>query len=399
MSRKLVVEKYNNDIIIFQFKNGRPDEINYCTDDSVVGNIYVGYVKDVVKNIDAAFVEFGDEIGYFSTKNNIPIYLNEKKNKRICSGDKILVQVSKDRIKSKEYTVTSNIEIPGELTVLTVGIPGIKFSSKINDESFKNEIKDLINSDSELGGAVSSKEVGFIIRTNAYGKSSDKILSEMREQLQLWRTIKGKALHKMPRDLVFKKEHKFIQVLKNTYIDELEEIVIEDEDIFKTVTDEFSVLSELLLKKVRKYDDEMLPMHKLYSLEKILHNAGSKNVWLKSGAYIVIEPTEAFVSIDVNTGKCDKKSDAQKTFLNINLEAAEEIARQIKIRNLSGIIIVDFINMKDDDNNEKLIEKMRELLSHDRVTSKVAGMTNLGLIEITRKKVNKPLYEYMNYQK
>ena len=247
MSSKLVIEKLNNisgferisenedylnAVLAFRFEDDNLEEINFCDDKNIVGNIYVGYVKGVVKNIGAAFVEFGDKTGYFSLKDNkSPVYLNKKSSSKICSGDRVLVQVSKDKSKTKDYTVTSAIEFTGDLSLFIAGAAGIKFSAKIKDDDFKKDVIREANNAPEISAALIENKAGFLIRTNAYGKEIRDIIFEMQTQLNYFNYIKEKASHKMPRDIVVKSEHPLIQVIKNAHKDNVGEVVIEDKEV------------------------------------------------------------------------------------------------------------------------------------------------------------------------
>lgn len=405
MSRKIIIEKlnniyddasrfarYNDLVFVFHFEDGRLDKIDCCDGGSMVGGIYAGHVKDVVNNIGAAFVTVGDETGYFDLKEEKPVFLNPKNSDKICSGDSILVQVSKDKRGTKGCTLTSNIELAGSLCVLMTGVSGIRFSGKIRDEHLKKKIKDeffIIAPDTKDKNI----DVGFIIRTNAYGQEPETVAAEMKRLYGRLSEIKNKAACAKKGSLIMPAQNDIIKILRDIYTNDDYEIVIEDGELLKCITSELA--GDGHVSHIREYSDRMIAMNKLYSLKKLLEDALNKNVWLKSGARLVIEQTEALVSIDVNTGKCGVHGKADKTFLAINLEAAEEIARQIRIRNLSGIIVVDFINMVSDEDNAKLVSAMKKFMDSDRITSDVAGLTNLGLMEITRKKTKRPLGDYL----
>ena len=187
--------------------------------------------------------------------------------------------------------------------------------------------------------------------------------------------------------------------IDDDFYEELEEILTDDGDIFEELTRYLEESRPEELPKLVLYDDPLLPLQKLYSLETAISHALARKVWLKSGAYLVIEPTEALAVIDVNSGKYAGRKKIDDTILKINLEAAEEIGRQLRLRNLSGIIIIDFIDMERAKDRECLMDSLRKIVSADPVKTTVVEMTKLNLVELTRKKVRRPFYEQMNEAK
>ena len=177
-------------------------------------------------------------------------------------------------------------------------------------------------------------------------------------------------------------------MIKNLYVNETDEIITDNEEIYQKLMDNFNGKYN-----IRLYDDTLLPLYKLYSIEKVIEEICSKKVWLKSGAYLVIEPTEAMTVIDVNTGKCTKGKKLSETIVNVNVEAAKEIAYQMRLRNMSGIVMVDFINMENKEFQDKLLEYLTKLVHKDRIKTNVVDITKLNIVEITRKKVERPVYE------
>ncbi|MGN0383815.1 MAG: ribonuclease E/G [Eubacterium sp.] len=388
MNRKLIVEKLNNltstqdnRLVVFKFCDSRLESIDCIGNDSLLGNIFVGKVKDIVDNINAAFIEFGaNKIGYYSlVDNKNHIFLDSKNNNKLVKGDRILVQVSNDAIKTKACTLTSKISITGKTCVFINASQGIGFSKKIEDEEFKTKIHNIIMP--PLGS--------YIIRTDAVNYPVDEIANEAEVLFETFNQIVEKAMHRPFGTLVYGESNPVIKYFSILKKDEYDEIIVEDMDVFETIN---RVMTNTEA-KLTLYKDDLLPLKKLYSLEKHINNALSKKVWLKSGAYLIIEPTEAMTVIDVNTGKCISKSNSEENYLQINLEAAYEISRQLAIRNISGIIIVDFINMKADESKEKLMSYLKDIFSMSRVRTTVYDMTKLGLVEITRQKIKRSIYE------
>lgn len=378
---KLVISKFYKDkLLAFYFYKDKLQRISNMDSDSVVGNIYCGYVKDVVKNINAAFIEFGDNLkGYYSLNDNVPLFLNNKNSDTLCQGDRILVQVSGDKIKTKDYSLTSKINLTGEFVVLTVGNTNISISKKINDPQERKKLGDMLSQ-------YKNEEFGFIVRTSCQGAGEEDVLKEAEKLIKEWKTMKEKAFYLTGKSVV-----KSVSQLTI----ECREFLQKEQGLI--VTDDLEVYEKLTNENINvNFYNSQLPMEKCYSLETLVTSAVNKHVWLKSGAYLIIEPTEALTVVDVNTGKAELKTKREETFFEINLEAAKEISRQLKIRNISGMIVVDFISMKDKSKESELLGVMNELLKYDYTRAIAVGMTNLGLMEITRKKRKKSIYEIVN---
>ncbi len=236
----------------------------------------------------------------------------------------------------------------------------------------------------------------IIVRTNS--RSLTDFSPIQKEWLLLYEEMQqllADSLHRTCFSCLQKTQQPYLTDLKNYYEEDIDEIVTDCEDVYlsiKQYREEQSQLSGTILPPVRLYEDTY-PLQKLYRTEKLLSDALDSRVWLKSGAYLIIEPTEAMTVIDVNTGKFFKKGQSEDTFFSINMEAAQEIALQLKLRNLSGIIIVDFINIDSAEKQEELLAKLRALTALDSVKTEVVDITPLGLVEITRQRINKPIRE------
>lgn len=353
---------------------------------SYIGNIYIGHVRDVVKNIEAAFVEFCEgTVGYLSLKNINPVFLNKKNTDKVCEGDNIIVQVAKDRIRTKDAVLTGNFELAGRFLVITHGKTGISVSAKIRDEQYKKEIREKLENFMEHNLPVASR-YSVIVRTEGYHAGTEEIEKELLELNAEYQRIIELAETRQKYYLLKLAEMPVLRFVKSGIEQEREcEIVTDDEKIYKYLSEQ--KIHELYQGcRLRFYEDALLPLYKLYNLEGIFYETYSSKVWLKSGAFLVIEYTEALTVIDVNTGKCERGKSKETTFFQINLEAALEIARQIRIRNISGIIIVDFIDMETEEYTKRLLEYMKEIVNKDSVKTTVVDITKLHLMEITRKK-------------
>ncbi len=388
---KLLLTNYKGKVVLLHIQNNRLVFARaFSENGSLVGNVYIGKVTNVLKNIDAAFVEiFPGQICFLPMKEcHNATLTNRTFDGRIVAGDEVVVQVSKDAVKTKQPVVTANISFTGTYCVVSTGKKKTSFSTKLSEGEKKTIGSYFKTIKPELP---KEQSVGYVFRTNCRELADD--FEPLKKELLLLTKKANEFLdtvaHRTCYSLLSKQEAPYLAAVTNIYQSEYEEIVTDDETIFAQLKD-----CEALKKiPVRLYADEMLSLHKLYSVDTKISEALSKNVWLKSGGYLVIEPTEALTVIDVNTGKAIAKRTPQEQFFLTNMEAAEEIALQLKLRNISGIVIVDFINMESTSHEEKVLSRLRELLKTDSVKTSVIDITPLGLVEITRQKVNSSLSE------
>lgn len=355
-----------------------------------LNNIYIGKVQNIKKNINSAFVDIGGGItGYYSiTDNPQPLFAGGNLGRGLHPGDELIVQVAKDAVKTKSMVLTSKISLTGKYAVLTLGNPGVGFSSKIHAAGWKAEIRPYLQRETE-------EKYSVIVRTNGKDASLSELLEEVGRLKEQMQEILAKASSRTCYSLLHKAPETFLTGIRNAYAEQLEEIVTDDAGLFSQIEEFLHQYQPEDTQKLRFYQDELLPLSKLYRLEKIMEECLSKRVWLKSGGYLVIEPTEALVVIDVNTGKYSEKKTVKETMLKINLEAAEEIGRQLRLRNLSGIILVDFIDMEEEEHRNRLLAHLEEVVRHDPIKTNVVDITRLNLVELTRKKIQRPLHEQL----
>lgn len=236
-------------------------------------------------------------------------------------------------------------------------------------------------------------EFGIVVRTNSQSAGEEQILEELTLLQQQAERIIAKAPHQTCFSCMLKQKPEFITALQNVYTRELEAIVTDDKELYDAMDAFLTEQQPADLEKLRFYEDAQLPLSHCYSLEVKLEDALKERVWLKSGGYLIIQPTEALTVIDVNSGKSEAKKDVQEHYLKVNLEAAAEIAVQLRLRNISGIIVVDFIDMISEENRQLLMEELKKCTRKDPVPVQVVDMTKLNLVELTRKKVKKSLLE------
>ncbi len=369
-------------------KEGRICQLNPMSlnSDSILGNIYIGKVKNIQKNIQAAFIEIENGIMcyYSMAEKASPCFVNVKKNNVLKIGDEMIVQVSKEGIKSKLPYVSSNLNFTGRYLVLTSERKELGFSGKLKKEE-KKQIREILKDKIP-------ENVGIIVRTNCRDAQEEEILHELEELMKRYEAVLQKGKSRVCFSVLEKSMPEYVQILQNLYSQDLEEIVTDKQELYECAVQYLKGYKQQE-KIVRYYEDKLLPLYKLYNLEKAFEQAQNERVWLKSGGFLVIQQTEAFVCIDVNTGKFTSKKDMQETFRKINLESAKEIAWQLRLRNLSGIILIDFINMERDEDKEELMQTLQRYLWQDSIKGTVVDMTELNIVEVTRKKVRKSLAE------
>lgn len=357
---------------------------------SLIGNIYVGKVKNIVKNIDAAFVEIKKGVLCFLplAEAEDAIFTCGKSQKKLAVGDELLVQVLKDGVKTKAPVVSTNLNFTGRYFVLTTKRKNeIGISNKLGEAERKRLL--------EYAQKKENDSFGMILRTNAKNASEEELDAEYAYLTEVFKKVVHHGIYKTVFSLLMQDEAPYIKQLRNIRQDELEEIVTDSQEIFDQA---YAFLKEHQpgdLGKLRLYDDPSYSLWNLYGIETLLDDATRTRVWLKSGGYLVIEPTEALTVIDVNTGKYEGNKNADATFLKINMEAAAEAARQLRLRNISGIIIIDFIDMKTEADKLEVLSALNHALKKDPVKAALVDMTKLNLAEITRKKVKKSLREQL----
>lgn len=392
---KLIATNWKQGIGLFGFQDNRLITANiYNREQQIcIGDIYVGRVNKILPNMNACFVQIGGKEEIF-----LPFVETDRPYK---SGEAVLIQIKKEASKGKQPLGTTKLSLAGLYCVVNYEPHAIQISSKLEKEE-RNHWKCVLNQALESEKISSlDKEVllkyCLIVRTNILkAKKEDEVISEWVSLAKRLDDIVKKGAFQSLYVRIYREESHYIRELKNISQDTLEEIITDDMTLYEEISSAFDNVS-IMREKIRLYEDDF-PLYKLYSIESKLQEALSKKIWLKCGGFLVIEPTEALTVIDVNSGKCDKKSVSEEYYKKVNEEAAVEIARQIVLRNISGIIIIDFINMQSKENQKELFEVLSRLVSKDKVKTRVMGMTSLGLVEMTRAKFEKPLWEQIKIE-
>ena len=399
MGKKIVVIRESSEVWTYILENDDIVEIHYDKTFSSeklshhVGNIYIGRVKKILKQIGAAFIEIepGLECYYHTEQAQKAFFTTKIGKKPLAVGDELLVQLSKEGIKSKAPTVSSNLSFPGHYTVLTTGNTRMGVSSKIPEiqrDLFKELLKEYENED-----------YGLIIRTKSRGVSFELIRKEIEEHILTYRELIDKSITRTCFSALQVVPPNYITNIRNVFIEGSTEIIVNDQEVYYEICDFLSSHGTKKVPHVRLYNDSRISLQSLFNTKKTLEHALNERVWLKCGGYIVIQATEALTAIDVNSSKYIKIGSEREAALNVNIEAAIEIAKQLRLRNLSGIIIVDFINMEEEGDFQILGKELKIQLSKDSIQTTFVGFTNLNLVEITRKKIRKPLSETLTLSK
>ena len=358
---------------------------------SIFGNIYTGQVENIASNIQAAFVQIepGKRCYYPLAEAQRAVFsAGRKGNGPLRPGDELLVQVSRDAMKGKLPALTSNLNFTGRYLVLTTGDKKFGLSSKLAQED-RHRLSGWLKEEAERP----DKEFGIIVRTNAADASKEEILKELEWLKGRYHKAVVQGRNRTCFSLVLETEPFYVAAVRDAYGRDLDEIITDVPEIREMILGYLEEISPELKEKLRFYQDKLLPLYKLYRVETALDAIQKEKVWLNSGGFLVIQQTEAFVSIDVNSGKYTGKKKMEETFRKINLEAAVEISRQLRLRNLSGIILIDFINMENPDHREELFHVLQKLLRKDPIKSRAIDITPLHILEMTRKKVRRPVIE------
>lgn len=362
-----------------------PDE------ESNLGSICLAKVQNIVSGMKGAFLAVSKEQTVYLPLNECSDFLCANRTvtdaKELRQGDEIIVQITGDALKTKQPAASVRLTLTGQYCVCSYFGHGIKFSKKISSENqdrLSQSIKNEVIAD--------RKQYQFTIRTNADALDDPyPLFQEMKSFIRVFNDLKETYQHRTCYSVFYRPEPEIVRLIQNIPLKSYEEIITDAPFLYNLLADRFKD------RKLRLYQDDMLALSRLYSMDTHLREALSKKVWLPCGGYLVIEPTEAMVVIDVNSGKTESsKKKSSDYYLKVNLEAAKETARQLRLRNYSGMIMVDFINMESEDDNQKLLAFLDTCLREDKVRTRLVDMTKLGIVEITRKKIRRPLADFFS---
>jgi ribonuclease G len=371
-----------------------------------VGDIYIGRVTAVIPGIQAAFVDIGQEKAAFLHVSDVAtgsidpdllededIVFGNKRRKEFSpiesllkKGQDIVVQVRKEAIGTKGPRISSQLSLPGRYAVLMPNLDHIGVSKKIDNRKERQRLRSIVRKNRPSGAAV-------IVRTAGVGVSADQLRDDVRYLERLWKDIRKKVERATPPALIHEDVDLTVFALRDLFTENVDQIIIDNKEEFDRLKSYLKSMAPHLVSRVRLYR-EKAPILDFYEIEREIEKTLERKIWLKKGGYIVIEHTEALVSIDVNTGRFTGKKDQEETILETNLIAAREIVRQLRLRDIGGIIVVDFIDMEKEENKRKVYGEFRRALRKDRSRARVSPISDLGLVEVSRKRVRPSLLHF-----
>ncbi len=354
-----------------------------------VGNIYLGRVEDVLPGMDAAFVDIGlDRNAFLYADDAVHCCAPKERIERrprieemVRPGQQILVQVEKEPVGSKGAKISTAIGLPGRFVVLTPQTDFLGISRRIEGEEERSRLRALVEESRSPGH-------GVIVRTVAEGQGEVAIRADLGFLETLWESIQEQAGRALPPALLHRDMGLSGRLLRDFMTDDVESLLVDSQDEYQNLIELAVLMSPDLAQRIQLTDKD--PFVKR-GLDQDLERAMRRRVWLRSGGYLVIDRAEALTAVDVNTGKFVGKENLAQTILQTNLEAADEIARQLRLRDLGGIIVVDFIDMEDDAHRQQVLDGLEEAVKADRTKVHVLGMTKLNLVEMTRKRIGSGL--------
>lgn len=383
--KEIIIDKENDTRKIMLLENGKL--VEYYEENNeynrLEGNIYLGKIRNVLPGIQAAFVDIGEGKNTFiqvkdiypkidQTIQNIE---NTKDIKEVAKpGMNLIVQVKKDASNKKGARVSTHISLPGEYIVLMPDVNFITVSQKIENEEKKEELKQILKE-------ILPENFGAIIRTSAENVDGKVLKNEVDLLIKMWEDIKQRASKSNEIEMIYKSDDIVSKIIKGTISQNISKITVNDEKQFEYVN---KILSSMQAKNNINVELHNNLLEK-YDLNKQIEKMSQRKIYLKCGGFITIDKTEALTAIDVNSGKYTGKESQEKTILKVNEEATEEIAKQLRLRDIDGIIIIDYIDMNKEESKLKIIETLKQNIKKDRSKIQILEFTKLNLLEITRK--------------
>ncbi len=395
--KELIISKNKRKIAVL-VQNGKLVEQYEETESVLEGNIYCGVVKDVLPGMQAAFVDIGeDKNAFIHIKDIVPKVSSQTGNKLeemskykikdyIKQGDTILVQIRKDEVEKKGARITKHISLTGRLTVLEVDNPFVTLSQKIENKDERKRLKDIAKS---YISNYKNEKYGIILRTGAEGKNKEEIENDIKELIDTWQEIKKKysEISKLKKaTIIYKNRDVVTKFLVGILETDIDEITVNDKVEYDKVKKYLNMINNKTTVVTLKENENVLTK---YDVDTQLEKMNDRKIWLNCGGFITIDKTEALTAIDVNSGKFtgNKKMTKENTIVKVNKEATIEIAKQLRLRNISGIIVIDYIDMEEEKDKDEIINLLKNELKKDRSKTQIEGFTKLDLLEMTRKKL------------
>ena len=413
MGHEIIINKTGRETRVVVIEHGQLAEmhIDRGNNHGFVGNVYLGKVVRVLPGMQAAFVDIGLERAAFLYAGDIyPEFIEQNEESIEINGDitvvessssskpkqgippiqdlvhegqELLVQVAKDPINTKGARIKTHITLPGRFTVCMPTVDHIGISKKIDRDKERRKLRDFVNKNR-------SKGCGFIIRTVCLGQPLSAIEQDMNYLTNIWNQIQDKRKNASSPALIHEDHILALRVVRDSFTDKVDRLMVDDKHIYAEIIQFTDIFAPQLKNRVRLYR-AMEPIFDAFNIEPMIARTLERKVWLKSGGYLIIDQTEALTAIDVNSGKYVGSKTLEDTTLLINLEAVEEICNQLRLRNIGGIIVLDFIDMERAHNRERVYRSMEEQLRQDRARTNLLKISELGLIEMTRKRVQEDL--------
>ena len=393
MKRILINSSYGNELRVALVDGAKLYDFDTESPDKTLlkGSIFKATVSRVELSLDAAFVNFGSERhGFLPLKDlSSEFYKKDKKGKFICTleeGQEIIVQVTKEERGTKGAALTTQIGLAGRFLVL---IPNSTRSGGISRRISGDERDQIKNTLEKLN---IPENMSAIVRTNGLGRSAEELSLDLSYLLALWDEINNTTPNATSPSLIYRDDKLIVRVVRDYFKEDIEEILIDDKDTFNEAKEFIEAVIPDHAEKVKFYDEE-IPLFNRYQIESQIELAFQREISLNSGGSIVIDPTEAMTTIDVNSARSTKGKDIEETAFKTNLEAANEIARQLRLRDVGGLVVIDFIDMTNEDNQNKVESAFRKAIYTDRARVQVSNISRFGLLEISRQRLRPSLNE------
>lgn len=400
MSSKILINAVDaEECRIAKVTDSKLDEfhIENAAREITTGNIYKGIITRVEPSLQAVFIDYGAERHGFLQKNEIHTDYHQSTSgsdhsiKSIVKrGQELLVQITKDPHMKKGAMLTTYLSLAGRFAVLMPGSDNLGISRKIEKETERSRLKSILTSLKLPEG------FGVIIRTAGINCTKTLISKDIRYLMRLWKDIKRNVMAVEAPALLYKERNLVFRSMRDYFTTDVEEILIDDPSAYKEVKDFITIISPKHAEIVKQYRG-VKPIFTKYRLEEQISSIFHSRVHLKSGGSVVIEQTEALVSIDVNSGKATQKKSIEQTALSTNIQAAEEIARQLRLRDLGGLIVIDFIDMRDSKHKAEVEKTLKAHVKRDKAKTKVGRISRFGLVEMSRQRI-RPSIEYGSYE-
>lgn len=407
MRREIIINSTPHETRVGLLEDGRLVEllVQGSEEHRLVGNIYKGRIKTVLPGMQAAFVDIGMEkaaflhssdIGQISDDSRYDTDEDEespadivRKTRRagietvLKDGQEVLVQVIKEPISTKGPRVTSEVSIAGRYLVLVPDDQHIRVSKRITDWGEKKRLRNILR-------PLRPEGFGLIIRTEGEGRQEADFKADIKRLLKFWSQLKKRADGVAPPAIIHQEMGMITGIIRDVYSDDVESLVVDNRSVYREILSFVREIAPALKGRVRLYSDAT-PVFDHFNIEQEIEKMIDRRVWIRKGSYLIIDQTEAMVTIDVNTGRFVGKKDQESTILRTNLEAAREVARQIRLRDIGGLIIIDFIDMYSRENRRKLYDEFCSWLRYDRAKRAVSPVSDFGLIEMTRERIRPSL--------